>query len=120
MDDALVRLGLVLGALLVALIFSAVIRRKGLGRPRHLNDHRLDPGVYLFTSAACPDCGSARREVQEALGENGFVELNWEKNPGEFHRLGVGAVPATIVVRNDGSATLYPGSPTSALQLLSP
>ena len=120
MDDALVRFGLVLGALLVALVFSAVIRRISRGRPRHLNDHGLDPGVYLFTSSACSDCGTARREVQEALGEDMFAELNWETNPGEFHRLGVEAVPATIVVTNEGSATLYPGSPTRALQLLSP
>ena len=120
MDDVLVRLALVLGALLVALIFIVTIRMKSRGKPRQVNDHGLGPGLYLFTSSACPDCGTARREIQQAVGNEGFAELSWETNPGDFHRLGVASVPATLVVSDDGSATLYPGSPKKALQLLSP
>lgn len=120
MDDALVRMAVILGALLVALIFSVVIRMRSRGQTTQIKDHGLGSGVYLFTSSACQGCGTARRALRDALGESGYVELRWESNPGEFHRLGVGAVPATIVVGDDGSAKLYPGSPRKALQSLSP
>ncbi len=120
MDDALVRLVVILGAVLVALLVGVAIRKKNRSRPEPMDDPGLDPGVYLFTSSACQGCVPARRAVQAALGEEGFIELDWESSPGEFHRLGVGAVPTTIVVSEDGSAMRYPGPPQHALRSLGP
>ena len=119
-DDALARIALVLAVLLIALIFSVAIRLRNRPRPRPVKDHDLEPGLYLFTSATCEDCAPARRTVRAALGEEGFTELDWESSPGAFTRLGVGAVPSTIVVGENGSAMLFPGPPNEALRSLSP
>ena len=116
MDEAVVRVSLIAGALMVALLVVIVIRLRSKGAPIHLKSVGLAPGFYLFTSSACQGCGAARKAVTEALGENRFTELSWEQDPGEFHRLGVTAVPASLVVEEDDVATLYPGKPGKALQ----
>ena len=73
-----------------------------------------------FSSSACSDCPLARRTLADALGEQGFLELSWEDDPGAFDRLGVDAVPATLVVAADGSGTLWPGGAEMALESLGP
>lgn len=120
MDEIWLRLGLIGGALAVAALATMLLRVRVHGRPRRLEDTRLDPGVYLFTSAACPDCASVRRALTEALGANGFIEVRWEEEPGAFDRLGVDAVPATLVVESNGSGTLWPGRAKEALAALGP
>ena len=120
MSDVGLRLILIAGALAVAAIAVAVLKSRMTGRPRLLEASGLEPGVYLFTSADCPGCASARRKLVDGLGESGFVELSWEQEPGVFRRLGVDAVPATAVVARDGSATLWPGQPEDALDSVGP
>lgn len=120
MDEVWVRLGLIGGALAVAALATAVLRSRMMGRPRALVATGLEPGVYLFSSAACPDCSSVRRALVDELGEGGFLEMSWEQDPGTFHRLGVDAVPATAIVGSDGSATLWPGQPDQALKSIGP
>lgn len=120
MDEIWLRLGLIGGALVVAALASILLRARLSGRPRRLEDTRLDSGVYLLTSAACPDCASVRRALTEALGGEGFTELSWEEEPGVFHRLGVDAVPATLIVGRDGSGVLWPGRAKEALASLGP
>ena len=120
MSDIWLRLSLIAGALAVAAIAAVILRSRMTGRPRLIEATGLEPGVYLFTSAACPDCSSARRILVDELGEEGFVELRWEQEPGAFHRLGIDAVPATAIVSRDGSATLWPGRPDDALNSIGP
>lgn len=50
-----------------------------------------------------------------ALGETGFTEYVWEDDPGVFSELGIDAVPAVLVVGEDGRGRLYPGQPDRAL-----
>jgi hypothetical protein len=80
----------------------------------------LGSGVYLFTSATCPDCEVARRLLVESIGPSSFVELSWESHPETFRDIGIGAVPATLIVTEAGSSTIYPGRPDQALEALSP
>lgn len=119
MDEAWARLAVIGGALVVAALATTIIRLRARGGPRRLHETSLAPGVYLFTSSACPDCGSVRKALTEALGEGGFEERSWESEPGVFHRLGVDAVPATMIVGEDGSGTIWPGRPDGALDELS-
>lgn len=120
MDEVWTRLALIGGALLVAALVTIVIRSRVTGRPRNLRQTGLGPGVYLFSSIACPDCASVRRALVRALGEEGFEERSWEAEPGVFHRLDIEAVPATLIVAHDGSATLWPGRADGALESLGP
>ena len=120
MDEVWARLGLIAGALLVALVVTLVLRARARGAPQRLESTGLEAGIYYFSSASCPDCRSVRRKLTEALGESGFLEFNWEQQPGVFHDLSVDAVPATLVVNTDGSGTLYPGQPDRALATVGP
>lgn len=120
MSEVWLRIGLIAGALAVAAVATLILRSRMTGRPKALGPTGLDPGIYLFTSAACPDCSSVRRALIDTLGESGFVELSWEQEPGVFHELGVDAVPATLIVGEDGSGTLWPGSPEPALKSIGP
>jgi len=115
------RLGWVLGA--VAMAVAAILIQRALAgrhRPVLVQQTALGFGVYLFTSATCPDCETARRLLAAAIGPSGFVELSWEQRPELFRDLGVDAVPATLIVAESGSSTLYPGRPDFALEALSP
>ena len=120
MDEIWLRLGLIGGALLVAAVSTLVLRSRSSGKKRDLPDTGLEPGVYFFSSSACPDCSRSRRLLNESLGEEGFVEVSWEADPGVFHRLGVDAVPATLIVGAEGSGTLWPGKADRALESVGP
>lgn len=120
MDEIWVRLGLIGGALLVAAISTMALRTRSSGRKRAVPETGLEPGVYFFSSSACPDCSRARRVLSESLGKDGFVEISWEADPGVFHRLGVDAVPATLMVEAGGSGTLWPGKAERALESVGP
>lgn len=120
MSEVWLRVGLIAGALAVAALATVILRSRITGRPKILEATGLGPGIYLFTSAACPDCSSARRTLIDGLGEDGFVELRWEQEPGMFHQLSIAAVPATVIVADDGSGTLWPGHPEPALNSLGP
>lgn len=120
MDEALVRVGLIAGALAVAAIVVLIVRLISRPRPRAVDASGFQPGVYLFTSAACPDCEAVRQTLGEALGEDGFEELAWEDRPEVFSDLDVDAVPATLIVGEAGSATLWTGRPDDALASLGP
>lgn len=120
MDELLTRLALIGGALVVAAAAALVIRARGRGSPRQIEATGLPPGVYLFTSSTCPDCGSARRVLIQELGDRGFEEIEWEEDPGVFDRLAIDAVPATVVVEQSGAGTVWPGAPEKAITGLGP
>ncbi len=115
MDEIGVRIGLVVGALAVAGVSTLVLRARARGGPRKLAATGLVQGVYLFTSKACLDCKQARGMLDDVLGPDGYKELSWEQEPGLFHELGVGGVPATMIVDVDGSGVVWPGRPDKAL-----
>lgn len=120
MDETLVRLVLIAGALTVAAIVVVAVRVRSKPRPRAIDAPGFQPGVYLFTSAACPDCEAVRRSLGDALGNDGFEELTWEDRPDVFADIDVDSVPATLVVDEGGAATLWPGRPDDALAGLGP
>ena len=115
MDDVWVRAGLVIGALALAVAIGLWQRRAVRGPERVISETRLDPGLYLFTSQACPTCAAARSTLEESVGLDGFSEFVWEAEPGRFAALGISAVPAVLLVAEGGDGRLYPGQPRAVL-----
>ncbi|MDP9145813.1 MAG: hypothetical protein M3N43_14185, partial [Actinomycetota bacterium] len=95
MSEVWVRVVLILGALVGVLVVSVAMRGMNRGRPVVIAAAGLRPGVYLFSSATCLDCQSARAAIDAVAGPGGFVEINWEEQPGPFHDLGIEVVPST-------------------------
>lgn len=120
MGEVWIRLFVVAGALVTALVAVTLLRFRARRQPETVESAGLAPGIYLFTSSNCLECAPARRSLIEALGADGFAEVSWEDQSATFGELGVTAVPATLIVRGDGGAKLYPGQPTAALRLLGP
>jgi hypothetical protein len=121
MSETWARLAWVLGAVVVATAAILILRFRARGHPPVMIQQAiLGAGVYLFSSASCPDCEAARRLLVEAIGPSSFVELSWESHPETFSDIGIGAVPATLIVTDAGSSTIYPGRPDRALEALSP
>lgn len=120
MSEVWVRLAVILGALILALVATVAIRGTTRGRPAVIDAGGLRPGVYLFSSATCLDCQSARAAIDAGMGPRGFVEIKWEEEPGPFHDLGIEVVPTTVIVSDDGSAEVFPGMPDKALKGLGP
>ncbi|HYJ25327.1 MAG TPA: hypothetical protein VE027_10005 [Acidimicrobiia bacterium] len=119
MNEVWLRLAIVIGAVAVSLMIVAMLRR----RPSAMGSRdigALRPGVYLFTSSTCSDCTGAQERLQTMLGNAGYIEVRWEDDPGLFTHLGIDAVPCTVVVGDDGSASLHPGMPDGALRGLNP
>jgi hypothetical protein len=56
----------------------------------------------------------------EAIGPEGYSEVSWDTDPEIFTELGVGAVPATLIVSPEDGSLLYPGHPARALGALNP
>lgn len=111
MDDVWARIALIAAALFAAAILVAWRRRSATKAPRRFAVTRLPAGVYLFTSADCADCRTARAKLNERLGEEGYSEIAWEDTPEVFNGLGIDVVPATMVVAADGSGSLWRGQP---------
>lgn len=115
MDEFWVRLSLVGGALLVAFVLTLVLRARAAKTPLKIAATGLKEGIYLFSSSTCADCATAREYLGDKLGNDGFGERSWETEPGLFSRLGVEAVPATVIVDREGAGQLWPGHPEKAL-----
>lgn len=118
MDEVWVRTVLVAGALVIVLASTWWRRRAGKHHVVEVETVSLEPGVYLFSSAACPTCKDARKKLKGMVGESGYVEFFWEEEPRVFQELDIGAVPAVLVVTEDGSGRIYPGQPDETLQLV--
>jgi hypothetical protein len=114
MSELWVRVLVVVGALAAVVLVAALLRRPAR-RGEARGGAGLPPGAYLFTSATCADCTTARDRLVERLGPRGFTEIEWEKEPGVFASVGIDIVPCTVLVARDGSATSYPGVPDDAL-----
>ncbi len=119
MSEVWLRLAIVAGAVALSLLVMFVIRRRP-GSSNAGDGRGLDPGIYLFTSSTCSDCEGARARLADILGGAGYVEIRWEDQPGLFTRLDIGAVPCTVVVGDDGSASVHPGMPDRAVRGLNP
>lgn len=119
MDDLWARVGLVVGALVVAGIAVGVqrVRARQVETIAHTG---LQRGVYLFSSSGCATCRQARERLHATLGASGYVEFSWEEDPEQFHQVGVDAVPSVLLVGQDGGGRLYPGQPERALLDLEP
>ena len=121
MDETLLRLVIVLGAVMLVLSVVLISRsRDSRPRLRVVRPSGLSPGLYFFSSEDCETCQMARQALEDALGTEGYVEMAWEREAEEFTRLGVEEVPATMVVNQDGMGILYPGQPQQALDSFSP
>lgn len=121
MNEVVDRLFWIVGAVGVAIAAILIMRKEsGRLRPVRIDQSTLGSGIYLFTSATCPDCETARSLLSGAIGSTGFAELRWESDPGVFNDVGVSAVPATLIVAESGESNLYPGRPDKAVESLSP
>lgn len=116
MDEVWVRFGLVAGALVVAGAATLILRHRATEPLRLLSTTGLAAGTYLFSSDACSTCRSARDKLVARVGEAGFSEFVWESEPRLFAELGIDAVPAVLLVAENGSGTLYRGQPDRALR----
>lgn len=120
MSDIGLRL-LVVGGVL-ALVGAIVLfsRLRDRAPSRSLGRVSLDPGIYLFTSAACADCHTARERLEERLGPQGFVEYAWEAEPGIFDTLSIDKVPCSVTVDDARRATLWIGQPDRMIYAVDP
>lgn len=100
------RILVVLVAILLVVLAVRLIGR--WQRPSHpsidLGDFGPRPGVVLFTSTDCVNCVQAR-DVVGSLGIQAR-EVTWELEPAIFERLGVEAVPLTVVIDEAGNVEL--------------
>ena len=101
--DSDVTLRLVAVVVMAAVVVGvARYRPRRRGRALRVEGNLEGPGVYLFTASACDSCNSARAVYLEELGTDGFTEFTWEDRPGLLTRLGVGEIPASIVLDSSG------------------
>lgn len=120
MGEPFFRALVVLGVALLAGVVVWVTRKHWSQPGIRLEQTLLGPGIYLFTSATCADCGLARYQLTAVLGAVGFREIDWETNPQVFEELQIGAVPATLVVDDVNRSILFPGDTAPVLEALSP
>ncbi len=107
MGELAVRLGIVLVAGLVVAILAFALKRRRARPARIIAFTGLGPGTYLFTSASCAECSRARVSLDD------FTEISWEEKPEVFNRLGVSAVPSTLVVDSTGAGAWQAWPPAS-------
>ena len=115
MNEIWGRLGLVVAALGVAAVVAIILRFRSKGPVRAVEASGYLPGLYFFSSTTCATCLAARSEIEAAVGASGYTELTWEGDPEVLSTLGVGAVPAVMIVDDHGRGRLYPGPPRRAL-----
>jgi len=111
MDDSWVRVVVVVGGLAAAGVAAWILQRRSRRPMRRVEADGLDPGVYFFSSGTCDTCPTARQDLAIRIVPETFTEFAWEDQPAVFEKLGVYAVPATLVVATDGSAVLHSGVP---------
>lgn len=101
MNDAVTRLLVVVGIVVLAAVIAWVVRR--LRMPPHpgvtVGEVGDRPGIVLFTSTTCSTCKDVIARF-EALGI-GFREVTNELEPQRFEAWGVSAVPVTVVIDAD-------------------
>jgi hypothetical protein len=115
MSDVWIRVVVLIVGLVIVALVTLVLRNSGK-RGQPIDGPGLAPGVDLFTSATCADCAATREHLLEKLGPSGFLEIEWERDPEVFSRVGIDVVPCTVVVSEDGYATRFPGLPDGALE----
>jgi hypothetical protein len=120
MSDPAARLLLVVVAVVVALGVAGILRRRAIAPKRVLRNTRLAPGTYFFTASACIDCGPVRSLLDNRLGPDGYVEYTWEADQKTLESLKIDVVPATLVVNEDGSGTLWAGAPDAMFSAVDP
>ena len=118
MDEIWARVGLVTGALAVAACVISIQRWRARRPVRTVDVAAKAPGIYFFSSSACPTCDRAREKLDVRLGENGYIEHAWENDPEPFVDFEVDAVPAVVILEEGGRGRLYPGQPDKALSRL--
>lgn len=115
MNELWIRVVVVAAAVAAAVAVGFRQRRRSRGEVREMAATGLAPGLYLFSSHACPTCTSARSRLEAGVGADGFTELVWEDDATVFQRLDVVAVPGVLRVHDDGRGTFYPGQPRAVL-----
>jgi hypothetical protein len=120
MDEVWGRAGLILGALAVAALVSYAQRRRSRRPYRSVETPDLGAGIYLFSSATCSTCETARNRLEERVGSGRYRELVWEEDAELFGSLGVDAVPTVLVVEAGGRGRLYVGGVEAALASVDP
>jgi len=112
-DDPVVVRVVVVVAFLVVSSAVAFVARRGIAFVRHpVQGSGLEPGVTLFTSITCDSCDRARASL-EAL-DVAFEDVAYERDPGEFERLGVTGVPTILIVAQSGKGWVVRGHPPRA------
>lgn len=119
-SDLTLRLVVVGGVLALVAAIVLILRLRDRAPSRPLGKVPLDPGIYLFTSAACADCHTARERLQRRLGSHGFVEYTWESDPGFFETLSIDKVPCSVTVDDGRRATLWIGQPDRMIYAVDP
>lgn len=120
MSDVTLRLVVVGGVLALVVATVLVLRLRDRAPSRPLGTVPLDPGIYLFTSATCADCHTARELLERSLGSQKVVEYAWESDPGIFETLSIDRVPCTVTVDDARRATLWIGQPDRMIYAVDP
>jgi len=119
-SDLTLRLVVVGGVLALVVATVLVLRLRDRAPSRLLGTVPLDPGIYLFTSATCADCHTARELLERTLGSQRFVEYAWESDPEIFETLSIDKVPCTVTVDKARRATLWIGQPDRMIYAVDP
>ena len=120
MSEVWVRAILIAATVGVVALALMGLRYRSRVAPRTLRATGLEEGVFLMTSSACSECATARDRLDGAIGESGYTELSWERDPEVFESLEVDGVPAVLVIDGDGFGELWPGQPDRVLKTLGP
>ena len=120
MNDLTLRLLVVGGVLALVVVVVLFARQRDRAPSRPLGRVSFDPGIYLFTSATCADCHTARERLQTRFGHQGFTEYSWEAEPGIFETLSIDKVPCSMVVDDTRRATLWLGQPDRMIYAVDP
>ncbi len=113
MDDFIIRLGVVVAVVLVALGLARLLGpwQRVAHPPLQIPPGDLPAGVVLFTSTDCDQCAATRSALKAAGIE--YREVTWELESGRFERYGVQGVPLLARVEPSGRQSfLAAGVPT--------
>lgn len=108
-------MAVVAGALAVAGVIAVIRHRRASAQVPTVQARGFSPGVYFFSSVACPPCEQTRNTLVAALGTSGYEEFVWEHHPETFTEYGVDQVPAIMIVDDGGLGRIYFGQPDPGL-----